>query len=487
MLILSASPDKPFSPVFSKKRNLLGCIPAAHIFVLALVSGLGIYQTAVAQAAYNGRLDHIPSYNSSISTDRWEEDWHWVPKDAPFPLSIKSIGENDLTTAIGLDFRSRVELRNPDNFGIGNLGSAASVSNRLLASFDTHIGENLRAYVQLGTWGQTGKRHPSFFDETDLTIQRAFVDWKFSPNTMIRIGRQDLFKTSSRLLGTADALNYQPVYDAAVVRVLNKSLRLQAFVARPYFAADGYFKETDLGNASFSGLFIERGFATLPGWDFGVYGMWQERDRVLFPRRPGAERRGTLVGRVTWRTDHWSASTEAGYQFGSLGMKAISGWAFATEASFSLRSSRKAKWTLRVDGASGDSGSSGKIEAWSASAPAMAFLGRNGVNAPSNAISVFPEVSFNEGPQLRVTVGGEFTWRSDGYDAFFSAPGAMLLQPGAPGADLILAGGGVQAAYTVSSNIEVRGVAFWLTPEGAFKAAGGKPQAGATFSVIGKF
>ena len=452
-----------------------------------LISSLGICEPAVAQSLHDGRLAPIPSYNSSILIDRWEEDWRWVPQDAPFPLSIKNIREDNITFTVGLDFRSRVELRNPDDFGIGNLGVASSVSNRILVGFDSHIGDNLRTYIQLGTWGQNGKKHPSFFDQTDLAMQRGFIDWSFSPHTMIRIGRQDLFKTSSRLLGTADPLNYQPVYDAAVVRVHDRSLRLQAFVARPYFPADGYFNKTDLGNASFSGLFIERGFATLPGWDFGAYGMWQERDRVLFPRRPGAERRGTLVARVSRRTDNWSISTEAGYQFGSLGTKAISGWAFATEAGYSVPGPRKGKWSLRVDGASGDSGSTGTIEAWSASAPAMAFLGRNGVNAPSNAISVFPEISFNETPQLRVTVGGEFTWRADGYDAFFSAPGAILLQPGAPGDDLVLAGGAVQAAYTVSSNIEVRGVAHWLTPEGSFKAGGGKPQAGVTLNVIGRF
>jgi hypothetical protein len=117
----------------------------------------------------------------------------------------------------------------------------------------------------------------------------------------------------------------------------------------------------------------------------------------------------------------------------------------------------------------------------------MAFLGRNGVNAPSNAISVFPEISFNEAPQLRITIGGEFTWRADGNDAFFSAPGAILLQPGAPGDDIVLAGGGVQSAYMISPNVEVRGVAYWLTPEGSFKAAGGRPQAGATLNVVGRF
>ena len=458
-----------------------------QLFSLAFLAGLGLSPPANAQAPQEVGKIPQPSYAASIMPDRWEEDWRWVPDDARFPLGLKGVGEGGFQMSVGLDWRTRMEWKNPNNFGIGNARRAASASTRVLASFDAHMGVNARAYLQLGFWDQTGKKAPSFFDESDLALQRGFLDLKMSPTATLRTGRQDLFKTSSRLLGTADVLNYQSVYDAAVVRVRDRSLRLQAFVARPYFTADGYFKETDLGNATYSGLFIERGFAALPGWDFGGYGMWQERDRVLFPRRPGAEQRGTFVGRATRRAANWSVSTEAGYQFGHLGAKDISAWAFASELGFAPPGPRKARWSLRVDGASGDDRSADASEAWSATAPAMAFLGRNGVNAVTNAISAFPEVNFNAVPQMRVTVGGEFTWRADGDDAFFSAPGAILLRAGAPGDDLVLAGGGVQAAYTISPNIEVRGVAYWLAPEGALESAGGEPQTGATLNIIGRF
>lgn len=450
-------------------------------FALALSS----LQSAQAQSAAP------PAYKTSLKPDRWTEDWSWVEAGDPDASALKNLPfgpDGTWRLTLGGEGRIRAETRDPPEFGIADLPAVNAVNFRGLVHATADLGPDVRLFVQAGSWGQQGRDVPRIFDEAEFAVQRAFADIRLSPETTLRLGRQDLFKSSSRLLFPVDIFNYQLVHDAASVRYKSKAGRAQVFHGERFLTGPGVLEPRDLGGETVTGLFYERTLEALPVDDLGVFILHQETDIGVFPRRPGPEERTSWILRGARKSGPWSATAEAGWQIGSAPGGEISAWAFATEAVRKLDAPLNPALTLRVDGASGnDSGTPG-TETWATLAPVMGYLGRTGDYAATNVIAVYPEVSFDAVPGLRLSVGGEVGWRASD-TAGIGAPGggAPFLPAGAPGDGPVLYGAILKGRWTPGNQWEVNGELTWLEASGALKDFGGEGRFNGVISLTTRF
>lgn len=454
-----------------------------------LVSGgvaLILSQAAAAQAPAAA-----PDYDATLKADRWLEDWSWVTAedaDAPAFKNMAFGPQDQWRLTLGGEGRIRAETRDPPEFGIPGAGAVNAVNFRGLVHADARFGEDVRVFVQVGSWGQEGREVPRIFDEAEVAVQRAFADVRLSPEATLRVGRQDLFRTSSRLLFPVDIFNYQLVHDAAALRYRDQNVRAQIFHGERYATGPGVFEKRDLGGDTLTGAFVEGSLDSLPGHEFGAFILHQETDVGAFPRRLGPEERTSWIARASRKSAPWALSAEAGLQTGNVPGADISAWAFATEITRTLDTPRKPALTLRIDGASGNEAGTNDNETWATLAPVMGYLGRTGDYTATNVIGVYPEISIEAAPDLRISLGGEITWRvSSG--AALSAPGAAApyLPAGSPGDGPVIYGAILKGRWAPSARWEVNGELTWLEPSGALKDFGGEGRFNGVISLTTRF
>ncbi len=446
---------------------------------------------ALAPDALAQATSALPTAESTLKPDRWLEDWRWVDAadEAAPPLKNLPLGpDGTWRLTLGGEGRVRAETRDPVEFGIGNLDAVTAVNFRGLVHAHAELGPNVRLFVQAGSWGQQGRDVPRIFDEAEFAVQRAFADVTLTPETSLRLGRQDLYKSSSRLLFPVDIFNYQLVHDAAAVRYKSGPVRAQAFHGERFLTGPGVLEPRDLGGETVTGLFYERTFEALPGYDFGAFVLHQETDLGAFPRRRGPETRTSWIVRGARKTGPWTISAEAAVQSGQAPGADISAWAFATEIIRKLDAPGNPAMTLRIDGASGDDAATPERETWATLAPIMGYLGRTGDYAATNVIGVYPDLAIDAAPDLRLSMGGEVSWRASG-TAGIGAPGgaAAYLPAGAPGDGPILYGAILKGRWAPSARWDINGELTWLEPAGALKDFGGEGRLNAVLSLTTRF
>lgn len=429
-----------------------------------------------------------PDYLSTLRPDRWTEDWSWAEEAEPAPR-LKSVPLGDaLTASFGADTYLRYELKDPLNFGVTGDRPQGAFFGRALVNANVHIGQRTRLYAELGAWSQSGKLQSTIFDEADMAVQRAFIDHRLADRLLVRIGRQDLFDRSSRLLRAADALNYQQVFDAAVIEHSGPSTKSELYYAEPFLPQKGILQRFNgLGNSRWAGFSHRSKDTPVKGLSYAVYGLWQDRDRVAYLQIPGSERRTTGVVRATYSDAHTQAGVEVGRQFGKLGDARIAAWAFAADWARTLGKDGAWAINLRLDGASGDRRGTSENESWAPIFPAMFFLGRSGIYNPTNSIGFYPEVSRKLTPKLSLSLAGEEVWRASRGSAFAAPGGLPLVRAGVSGSDHVLRGGTVEMRWKPTPAQEIRAKVFVLEPQGAFRATGADRLNGVTLNVISRY
>ena len=355
------------------------------------------------------------TYATTLTADRWLEDWSWIAPDETMPLKLKNLQfppQSKMTLSLGGESRLRAESRDAMDFDLTRADSLETANLRLLLHGNLTMANRVRVFMQVGSWDQIGRESPRIFDESTLVLQRGFFDWQVSNTTNLRLGRQDVLQSASRLLIPVDVFNAQLVHDAVALHYRSGSLRGRLFLGKRFYADRGVFDTRDFGRAELAGMFVEGGFKRLPGFDFGLYWLSEWSDFGLFPQRAGPERRQTAIVRQTWRKAPWAVSGEFGVQNGTIDRRDIHAWAFASEITRQFALPGAIALTLRVDGASGNRAGTQASETWATFHPIMAYLGRGGDYGATNAIGIYPEVSFEPIRGLRASLGGEWVWRA---------------------------------------------------------------------------
>jgi hypothetical protein len=480
--------------VIRKNRDMLHYLLLAIATIAALIAPLFAH---AEQADPGGQLNTngiAEQAERTIRADRWLEDWGWLSQfegkqssnDRVFLKSIHM--SDDLSLDLGFDAHLRYEAKSPLNFGTTPEGYQAVAAGRVLGHGNLTIGSRARVYLELGVWGQSGRVRPNFFDKANLALQRGFLDYAVSEKLKLRIGRQDLYDRSSRLLRAADALNYQQVFDAIAIDYSAGVSKTEFYLAKPFLPRDGYFQRFKMfGRAAWAGFSHRQKSQAVNGLSYGVYGVWQDRDRAAYISAAGSEQRGTLISRISYRDQLYRASVEYGRQFGHVGDQRIAAWAFAFSLSTALNKVGDWRVGVRIDGASGDQPTTDTHESWAPVFPGMFYLGRHGIYNPTNAIGIYPEITYAASPKWRITLSSEHVWRVSNESAFAAPGGAPLVPALALGRDQMLSGGALDLRWKPSPRYELRLKTFMLDPRGAFEIAGGERLQGVTINLIARY
>src|SRR5262249_30644897 len=133
-----------------------------------------------------------------------------------------------------------------------------SFATRLLADADLHVGSHFRAFAELGSFWESGRKPASRpIDVGDLELQQGFFDVVATPGgdrVIVRFGRQEYPIGSGRLIAIREAANVRLTFDAVKVEWVHDRSTLTAFAGRPVNPEKGVFDSQPTGRESFWNL-----------------------------------------------------------------------------------------------------------------------------------------------------------------------------------------------------------------------------------------
>ena len=381
------------------------------------------------------------SIGDEINTFRWREDYSFlrVRYDALTLLErLKFLPLNGSKTdylSLGGEVRERVEIYDHQFFGLKPLGySFTSFATRLLADGDLHLGSHFRAFAELGSFWESGRKPASRpADVGDLELQQGFFDVIATPEAdrlTFRFGRQEFPIGSGRLVAIRDSTNVRLVFDAAKLEWVHGGSTLTAFAGRPVNPGKDIFDSRPTGRESFWNLdwtVLRDGRPNTEAFYLG-----RDMDSAVFGEGGGKEVRHTLGGRLWGRTLPWDYSVQASYQFGTFKDISIHAWGVATDTGYSLATlPTRPRLALRADVASGDTSTHDNVlQTFEAPYPALNYFSEAAIFAPGNGFDVHPYLQLQPATTVTAEVGVALLWRLHREDAVYRAGGGLLVQPG---------------------------------------------------------
>jgi hypothetical protein len=383
------------------------------------------------------------SIGDEINLIRWREDYGFL-RDRYESLTwlerFKFLPLNDSKTAwltLGGEIRERMESYDDQFFGLPPLGySFTSFATRLLAAADLHLGPHFRAFAELGSFWESGRKPASRpIDVGDLELQQGFFDVIATPGAdrlTLRFGRQEYPIGSGRLIAIRDAANVRLTFDAVKVEWIHDGGTLTAFAGRPVNPRKGVFDSEPTGRESFWNLdwSVLRDGSGLPNTEAFYWG--REVPNVPFGQGIGKETRHNLGGRLWGRARAWDYSVQASYQFGTFKDASIHAWGVATDTGYSIPAvPTRPRFGLRADVASGDTSAHDDVlQTFEAPYPALNYFSEAAIFAPGNGFDVHPYMQLQPARTVTAEIGVALLWRLHKEDAIYRAGGGILIPPG---------------------------------------------------------
>jgi hypothetical protein len=411
-----------------------------------LLAGFAAARGATGQEAA-GR-----SIGDEIGSIRWREDYSFL-RDRAEPLSwperlkflrLGAAGTTYLT--LGGEVRERVESYDRAFFGLPGGRSFTAAATRLLADGDLHVGSRFRAFVELGSFVETGRQPAERpFDRGDLELQQGFFDLaaidRRGERLTFRLGRQELPLGSGRLVSLRDAANVRLTFDAVKLTWNHGEDTLEAFAGRPVDAKLGVFSSAPSGRESFWALDWTAPHAVASSANAELFYLGRRLLAASYPQGTAKELRHTLGGRIWAREQVWDSSVQASYQLGSFGAASIAAWGIASDTGVTFASLPwRPRLALRADVASGDRNPRDRVlGTFEAPYPALNYFSEASIFAPANAYDLHPYLELRSAPAVTAELGSVFLWRLRREDAIYRAGGGILVPPGVSGARFVTA------------------------------------------------
>jgi hypothetical protein len=381
---------------------------------------------------------------------RYDEDYRYLRDpsrrtDFWDPLKyISTSSDPDWYLSIGGETREWFELfHNP---GFGSLPESANGYNlyplqRYMLHADVHFGTHFRVFVQSVTgleYGAIGGPRPQI-DFNEFDAHQAFADIVLSDDSdsqdsvTLRLGRQEMYYGSGRLVDVREGPNLRLSFDAARVLVRKGEWAVDGFWSKPVLNNPGVFDDEPNPSQSFWGVYGVHPFAVLPDGHADLYYLGFENANASFNQVPGHELRHTLGTRLWGAPLPWEYNVELMYQFGTFNSGEIQAWSVASAARYNFSERPlKPRLGLRADVASGDKNrNSPNLQSFNPLFPSGIYFNLANPVGPINMIDLHPILDLTLSATISLTADWNFFWRESLGDGIYALSGA-LVRPAGP-------------------------------------------------------
>lgn len=355
-------------------------------------------------------------------------------------------------------------IKNED-WGVAPEDKDGFVLSRFLLHADFHVNKNFRFFVQLQGSGANGKESgASPVDENPLDLHQAFFDVATkSRKITLRVGRQEFFYGSQRLISVRELPNNRQSFDAVKTILSIQKSNLDLFYGRYVTAKDGVFDDlSNKGITLWGAYLVRKDFAFFRNIDLYYLGL--RKSLATFEDGQGRELRHSFGSRIWSNEGNWEYDFEGLYQFGDFSGNQITAWTLSSNAVYKFSNKAHSEIGLKTELISGDAlAGDTRLQTFNPLFPKGAYFGLAAFIGPSNLIDVHPSFSMNLiAKKLVWTIDYDVFWRYSSNDGVY-APNASLIFPSGNVQDKFI---GHQPAtdfyYTPNKYLSFRAMFIWF-------------------------
>lgn len=344
-------------------------------------------------------------------------------------LKYISLGKNYIS--FGAELREQFQVFK--NISFGDVppnypdNKTSQWNHRLMLHINFEVRNHLRLFVQLSNTMRFLNNNPVApeIDENQLSLHQAFAevklkDWKF------RLGRQELFYGTHRLITVREGPNTRKSFDGVVSKRKLKNGHVDFFVLSPTISRqfvfdDEHFKEGLIGIYG-TQYFVDRKI----GLDYYALN-FQSRLRK-YNYQQGFENRQTYGIRLFSNRKLINFDLEAAYQSGKFTKLGIRAYNVFADINVTVLPAKKGIVGLAANIASGDKSSTdNRLNTYNLLFAKPAY----GLAVPigsTNIVSVYPYIKINPVPKLNMLAQVFFLARNSSQDGTYS-PGMLENRP----------------------------------------------------------
>jgi hypothetical protein len=365
-----------------------------------------------------------------------------APNDTALPPAYLTLGG---------DARLYPERYTWEDFGDGTPQSDGYVLQRYMLHGDLRVAPAAplggRLFAQIKSGLVAGRRGPGRPPDVDtLDVHQLFVEGRVGhgggdpPALALRVGRQEFFYGSARLLHFREGPNVRQSFDAARAIGRARGWRADAFVASPAPTNPGAFDDGLDGTRRLWGVYASGPLraatpAAAPHAD--AYYIGHRRRRARFDQGTAREVRHTLGTRL-WGRVAAGAGRRVDYnwepmvQLGTFGTGDAAGriraWTLATETAVSWPAARLApRLSLRADVASGDRDPADPdLETFHPLYRRGNYFGLLSPVGPANFRDLHPQAELTLWRGAVLTADWLYLWRHSPRDGTYNVVGALF-------------------------------------------------------------
>jgi hypothetical protein len=422
---------------------------------------------------------------------REEEDWSFLRnparrRDWLDPIKYIPFGADGKSyLTLGGDIREMYELFHNEAWGLAPVVNNDWLLQRYMFHADVHVGSRVRGFVRTNSGvinGRVGGPR-QIIDNDRFDFNAAWVDLNLHvneqerPDLTLRVGRQEMYYGSGRLVSVREGINIRNAFDGLRLIARKGSWRVDTFATKPVITLPGVFDDRYDRAQSFWGTFATGSLPPRVPFKLDAYYLGLRRKEALSALGIAPETRHTLGGRI-WKSgipfapgEGWDYDVESAYQFGKYGAGTgfsqaafgrgnVRAWTFSTATGYTWdRVALKPRIGLNTGVASGDNDPANPdIQTFFTPFPNGYYFGAIQQNGPLNIQGFRPNVSVFLPNRMMVAADTFFFWRQSLNDALYGIPGFPLRPLGPSRARYIGTQSDVELSWPVTQHVLINAI-----------------------------
>lgn len=397
---------------------------------------------------------------------RYNDDFSFLKSDSVNKRGFQKLKYIPLSAKLIVSFGGEVreQLQWYNNINFGDMPPTFQTQNvwqlwhRIMAHANIEAGQKTRVFVQLNSTQRFLNNNllTPEIEQNELSLNQAFIDYRFNKFWMARIGRQEMSYGSHRLITFREGPNTRLSFDGAILKYNNIKRRIDVFAISPVISQKGVFDDQSFKDVAI-GIYANEKCTNALSIDYYLLHFHSKRRQYNFVA--GTENREIVGFRLFSENQKTNYEVEANYQFGKFNQQLIKAYGISVDVNHKILPEKSLIIGVAGNYLTGDkSRSDGQLNTYNLLYSKPQF----GLTAPigaTNMITLNPYLKINAARKSNVYLGANFMWRESNQDGTYS-PGAVELRPRPEnltassekqlGTLLV-----VETAYTINSNFSI--------------------------------
>ncbi len=364
---------------------------------------------------------------------RFDEDWRFLRCSARTDrwdrIKYLPFRHEHSYLSLGGNVRAVYESYDHQYWGDGPQDERGWLVHHYLFHGDLHLAPSVRFFAELQAAfedGRTGGPRP--YDEDKLDLHQAFFDFKppgVSEDVTVRVGRQELYYGSGRLVDARFGLNTRISFDGVKLIGRIGKFQAEAFATRPTLQRPGVFDDSPDSKKIFWGLYMSAPVNTTAVLD--LYYLGYEAASQTFATGTAHYQSHTLGSRWAGKKRSFDYDEEINAQLGKFGDGDVRAWSVALLNGYTLEQrSGTPRISLRTDVTSGDNNAhDNHLGSFFPLYARGKYFGEADLNGPVNTIDVIPAVDLHIKRGVVIDLSYGAFWRESIHDGLYGFAGNL--------------------------------------------------------------